>query len=506
MLNRLKRLLTATLRRQLTLGIVLVVSLSMALFVWDMTNRQLVALIDKQADRARSLASSVGMSSAIWVASRDYSGLQEIVNGLTQFPGMQYIIVLNLHGEVLAHNDESKRGLYLSDLPQEAKVRLLQHNKSLVDVASPIMMAGRHIGWVRIGLDYQEIHDRLHDAVVNGIAYALIAIVLSTLLVTLTARYMTRRLYTIAKVADAVQTGNLRLRAEVSGEDEAAKLALQFNNMLERLSQETAKRIAQENMLMQQSKMAAMGEMMAAVAHQWRQPLSNISYLIQDIRDAWDYKELDDTYLNNTVKGALIQIDFMSSTLNDFKNFFKPAKEKETFDLIEIAANVFSLLSHQFKTNSIRYQITCHIHDKSFNHYAEVVPCTATTITSYKNYFSHVILNIISNAKDAIVDKKKGLTDEAEEGIIRVDAYRDGGTLRMEISDNGGGIPDEIIDRIFDPYFTTKEGEKGTGIGLYMSKMIVEDVLGGKISTKNINGWAVFTIELNEVVEGFPKQ
>ncbi|MBF0464327.1 MAG: HAMP domain-containing protein [Nitrospirae bacterium] len=268
-------------------------------------------------------------------------------------------------------------------------------------------------------------------------------------------------------------------------------------NLEKKADDEIKKRLQKEQMLIQQTKMAAMGEMMAAVAHQWKQPLNIVGLIIQDFKDAWNYKEIDDDYIDKTVKEVMKQINFMSNTLNDFKNFFNPCRRKETFDLIGIAANVFSLLSHQFKVNKISYRITCHVHNESFGHYSEVIPCDAITITSYKNYLSHVILNIISNSRDAIVDRKqKGLMDAAKEGMILVDVYRDDDTLRMEISDSGGGIPDEIIDKIFDPYFTTKEGEKGTGIGLYMSKMIVEDAIGGKLDVRNIDSGAVFTIEL----------
>jgi PAS domain S-box-containing protein len=274
-----------------------------------------------------------------------------------------------------------------------------------------------------------------------------------------------------------------------------------LNKNLESLVENKVSEIRQKEMLLiQQSKMAAMGEMMAAVTHQWKQPLNSLGMLVQDIGDAWRYKELDEAYINKTVKESMTQINFMSRTLNDFKNFFKPSREKETFDLIGVAADAASLLSPQLKINNISYRITCHAHNRSFNHYSEVIPCDATRVTTYKNYLSHVILNIMTNSRDAIVDRRqKGLLEADEGGAIHVDVYRNDGTLRMEISDNGGGIPGGVIDSIFDPYFTTKEGEKGTGIGLYMSKMIVEDALGGKISARNIDGGAVFTIEFKNV-------
>ncbi|KJU86213.1 multi-sensor signal transduction histidine kinase [Candidatus Magnetobacterium bavaricum] len=275
-----------------------------------------------------------------------------------------------------------------------------------------------------------------------------------------------------------------------------------LNKNLEELVKNKVNELRQkEQLLIQQSKMAAMGEMMAAVAHQWKQPLNAIGIIVQDIEDAYRYGEIDEAYIDNTVKSTMTQIKFMSDTINEFRDFFKPSREKETFDLIRITADVLSLLSYQLKLNTINYRINCHIHKRSFSHYSEVVPCDATTVTTYKNYLAHVILNIINNAKDAIIERKqRGLL--SKDGMLCVDLHKDDGTLSMDISDNGGGIPDGIIDKIFDSYFTTKEGEKGTGIGLYMSKMIVEDSLGGRLYVKNIGDGAVFTIELQSALEG----
>ncbi|MBF0555329.1 MAG: PAS domain S-box protein, partial [Nitrospirae bacterium] len=253
----------------------------------------------------------------------------------------------------------------------------------------------------------------------------------------------------------------------------------------------------EEKLLIQQSKMAAMGDMMAAIAHQWKQPLNSLSLLLQDIRDAYQFGELDEAYIDTAVEKSMHEVHFMAKTIEDFRNFFKPAMEKETFDLIEVAADVLSMLSNQLKTNSISYSITCHTHNRTFRSFAEVMPCDATLITTYKNQLAHVILNIINNARDAIILRRRsGLLGVTDEGTISVDCYKEGETLKLSISDNGGGIPEEIMGKIFEPYFTTKPQDVGTGIGLYMSKIIVEDKLGGRIYVRNIEGGAAFTLEL----------
>ncbi|KJU83689.1 multi-sensor signal transduction histidine kinase [Candidatus Magnetobacterium bavaricum] len=267
-----------------------------------------------------------------------------------------------------------------------------------------------------------------------------------------------------------------------------------FRDITERkLSQEKLRR--QEQLLIQQSKMAAMGEMIGVIAHQWKQPLNALGLIIQGINDSYEYGELDAKDIDNIVKETMKQVNFMSKTIDEFRNFFKPSKEKETCSIISVVGEVFSLLSAKLKGSLISYRIICHIHNKTFRNYLEIIPCEDTPITTYKNQLAHVLLNLINNSNDAITERRqKGLLNT--DGMISVDCYKENNLLKIEISDNGGGIPEKILDRIFEPYFTTKE-DKGTGIGLYMAKVIVEESLGGKIYAKNIENGAVLTLEFN---------
>lgn len=234
-LNRLKWLFVGTLRRQLIVGMVLVVSTIMSAFVWDISLRQRALLRELQSDQAVALARSAATSAAVWVSSRDFSGLQEIVEGLIIYPDLRHAIVLDLRGQILAHSDPTRLGLYLTDLPQNGKLTIVQSNARLVDVVSPVILAKSQIGWVRIGLDTDTLDIKLAEITRHGFYYALVAIFLSILFAILTGRYLTRRLYAIQKIADAVQSGQSELRAVVSGDDEAAQLARQFNSMLNTL-------------------------------------------------------------------------------------------------------------------------------------------------------------------------------------------------------------------------------------------------------------------------------
>ncbi|MBF0320238.1 MAG: response regulator [Nitrospirae bacterium] len=263
------------------------------------------------------------------------------------------------------------------------------------------------------------------------------------------------------------------------------------NELLEQVNKE------KEEMLVQQSKMAAMGEMIRAIAHQWKQPLNILGLVVQDIQDSYEYGELDKSQIDRSVNETLKQIDFMSNTIEDFQNFMKPDKGKQVFNVQQAAGEIFFLLSAQLKANYISYSLTCHIHNKSFRSFTEIEVCKECEITSYNNEFKQVILNLVSNSKDAILNRRgKGLMEETDEGNIIIDLYSKDNKIIIEQTDNGGGIPEEHIAKVFDTYFTTKGKGKGSGIGLYMSKVIIEQHMGGSIHASNGKNGAVFTIEL----------
>ncbi|MDH5392079.1 MAG: ATP-binding protein [Gammaproteobacteria bacterium] len=251
MLTYLKQWFMASLRRQLVAGIALVVASTMSLFIWDLTARQQNVVKQQQSQQAIALAQSVATSASVWVASRDFSGLQEIVDGLKHYPDLQHAIVLDSRGYILAHTEVSRRGYYLTDLPPTAVQTLMVGNKNLFDVATPITIAGNHIGWVRVGLGLHSLTVKLDKITRDGIIYILITVVLSILLVLLAVRHLTSRLYEIQTVADAVQNGKLDLRTDVAGTDEAAQLSRQFNEMLDTLARREEEIIRSHDALQQ---------------------------------------------------------------------------------------------------------------------------------------------------------------------------------------------------------------------------------------------------------------
>lgn len=289
--------------------------------------------------------------------------------------------------------------------------------------------------------------------------------------------------------------------ARKTAEKELKEKSLQLediNRTLEkRVQEETAARLEKERIFVHQGRLAAMGEMIGAIAHQWRQPLNAIGLIIQDIKDAYEFGEMNKEYLDATVKKGMDIVNHMSKTIDDFRNFFRQDKEKQSFDVKIAAGEVLSMLSAQLRNNKISYRLSCHEHNRTAKNFTEIIPCDEFKIEAYPNELKQVFMNIVNNAKDAILQRRKeGRMGADEEGLITFDYKKEDNKVIISIADNGGGIPEDIIHRIFEPYFTTKEEDKGTGIGLYMSKMIIEQNMGGRIYAKNKEDGAVFTIEL----------
>ena len=226
----------------------------------------------------------------------------------------------------------------------------------------------------------------------------------------------------------------------------------------------------QEQMLIHQSRLASMGEMLANISHQWRQPLNRIASFIMNmqiyIMD--NYKE--EKFLNKKLEESQFQLEYMSSTIDDFTEFYKKDKQKETFFISEAVQNSYTIIESSLNTNNITLEITI---TNDFE------------INSYKKELSQVLLNILQNAKDAL------LINQIQNPKIAITIN----DHKIFIQDNAKGISPDILSNIFDPYFTTKEKHKGTGLGLYMSKIIIEKNMKAKISAENKNDGALFIMD-----------
>jgi signal transduction histidine kinase len=245
---------------------------------------------------------------------------------------------------------------------------------------------------------------------------------------------------------------------------EAIMLSLALSYKMKMIQNEKE---SQKELLIHQSKLAAMGEMIGNIAHQWRQPLTRLSYIIINIQEAYKNQTHDLTYLDKKISDATKQLEYMSKTIDDFQNFYAPDLAKETFSIVNATQNSLEIIQDQLLYENIDCTIEV-INDQS--------------ITNYKNQYMHVILNILTNAKDNFQEhhiKNPKILIQINQKIIR-------------ICDNGGGITTVPIQKIFEPYFTTKE--KSSGIGLYMSKIIIENSMDAKLTAINEKNGACFEI------------
>ncbi len=311
-------------------------------------------------------------------------------------------------------------------------------------------------------------------------------------------RAFSRSLAALQAGMQAVAAGNLEYRINSTARDEVGDVSRAFDIMAEQRLKAKQAQQDSERILVHQSRLAAMGEMIGAIAHQWRQPLNAVNAIIQDLKDAFAYGVLDRNYLDRSVKDAMQQVQFMSKTIDDFRNFFHPDKTKKPFDVKEAAGDVLTMVSSQLASHGISYRITCHVHNRTFEDFnSPVIPCGEMKLLGYENEMKQVFLNLVNNAKDAILGcREHGLMGPGVKGLITVDFEHPGERVVIRVTDNGGGISADILDRIFEPYFSTKEPGRGTGIGLYMSKMIIENNMGGRLTARNVDGGAEFRIEV----------
>ncbi|MFB1008154.1 MAG: ATP-binding protein [Sulfurospirillum sp.] len=250
----------------------------------------------------------------------------------------------------------------------------------------------------------------------------------------------------------------------------------ELNHTLEfRVNEEIARRMENEQILMHQSRLASMGEMIGNIAHQWRQPLSELGATLMNLQILWEKQKLTSAVFEDRIKRSEGLIAYMSKTIDDFRNFFASDNKKERYCVNDAIRKSLELIEPALKN----HHIVLEFHEEG-----------EYEIEGYPSQFAQAILNIISNAKDILLER--GIHAPKIEITLKC---KEGKTL-IQIADNGGGITLEPIEKIFEPYVSTKHAKSGTGIGLYMSKSIIEKNANGVLSAYNSDIGAVFEITL----------
>ena len=225
--------------------------------------------------------------------------------------------------------------------------------------------------------------------------------------------------------------------------------------------------------ILEQAKLARIGSMISMIAHQWRQPLTQLSSILMELETATRFKKVDENHIYSAIEKSDKMIEFMSNTIDDFRNFYKPDKIKEEFLVSQACSKAINIIDATLKNFGIKLNVNIK-NDKK--------------VYGYPTEFAQVILNLLSNAKDILVEK------EIKNPRIDMSIDSKGVLSIITIKDNAGGIDEKNQELIFDPYYSTKDSSKGTGLGLYISKLIIERNMGGELSVYNDEEGAVFKI------------
>ena len=283
--------------------------------------------------------------------------------------------------------------------------------------------------------------------------------------------------FIIAHIAITYTYGILHMQKEKAFNE----LDLLNKNLEKKIANEVLKSREKDKFVLYQSRLAQMGEIINMIAHQWRQPLNTVSIMNQSIVFKYKKNKLDDAYIEDFSTTSTKQIEYMSKTINDFRDFFKPEKEKEIFTLNSSVLHILSIIQKVFEKDNI----TLNFNEKSKD----------SIVKGYPNEFSQALLSILNNAKDALLEKSQ----EKKNITITLDLIEEDYTL--SVVDNAGGIDIDIIERIFEPYFSTKNDHNGTGLGLHMARMIIEEHMHGSLHVQNRDDGAEFLIRIKKSKE-----
>jgi len=254
-----------------------------------------------------------------------------------------------------------------------------------------------------------------------------------------------------------------------------SELAALNDTLEKRVEEEVGKNRAKDLLLIQQNRQAALGEMLDHIAHQWKQPINSISLIVQDLEDSWSSNELTGEYLRESVRATMGLLRHMAQTIEVFRDFYQPDKTKTVFCISDAVDTALTFIMPSLTFGAIRVT-------------REVDPVLSAL--GFPKEFVQVLLNILGNARNAFMDR---ITADP---LIGIRAFAECGKAVVTITDNAGGVPEIHGEKIFDLYFTTRKESGGTGIGLYMSRNIIEKSMGGRLSAANIAGGAQFRIEI----------
>ncbi|RXK07580.1 HAMP domain-containing sensor histidine kinase [Halarcobacter ebronensis] len=354
------------------------------------------------------------------------------------------------------------------------------------DTNIPITLASQTLGKVYLGLSTKFYIQAKKEMIVRSIIIAMIELILSAILLITVSKWIIKNLVKLTHTANAIALGDYSQRIDLGDSNETFELQNSFNLMatnieknikdlklsnkkekelFKKLKSQLEKNYEQDLLLKHQTRMAVIGEMLNNIAHQWRQPLNAITVQLSSLKLKNELKMIEERDINETANSVIKYANYLSKTIDDFRNFMKDNPEKEHFKVLDSFNKAIDIVSASLKNHYITLNI---IESKE-----------ELFVDGIMNELTQVFINIINNAKDILNEKN------LDEKVIEVTFYKEDSQIFITLQDNAGGVQEDIIDKIFDPYFTTKHKSQGTGIGLYMSTKIIHEHFLGEIIVKN---------------------
>ncbi|RXJ69297.1 hypothetical protein CRV08_04620 [Halarcobacter ebronensis] len=354
------------------------------------------------------------------------------------------------------------------------------------DTSIPITLSSQTLGMVYLGLSTKFYIQAKKEMIVRSIIIAMMELIFSAILLITVSKWIIKNLVKLTHTANAIALGDYSQRIDLGDSNETFELQKSFNLMatnieknikdlklsnkkekqlFKKLKSQLEKNYEQDLLLKHQTRMAVIGEMLNNIAHQWRQPLNAITVQLSSLKLKNELKIVEDRDIDETANSVIKYANYLSNTIDDFRNFMKDNPEKEHFNVLDSFNKAIDIVSASLKNHYITLNI--------------IEPKEELFVDGIMNELTQVFINIINNSKDILNEKN------LDEKLIEVNFYKEENQIIITIHDNGGGISEDIIDKIFDPYFTTKHKSQGTGIGLYMSTKIIYEHFSGEIIAKN---------------------
>ncbi len=418
------------------------------------------------------------------IIQMDYATIDAILNETKNISTIDYLIVVDNENNCIS-------SVGWSDCKNLPKIETNPFSKESLkderfDTSIPITLFSQTLGKVYLGFSTKFYIQAKKEMITRSVLIAMAELILSAFLLITASKWIIKNLVKLTHTANAIAHGDYSQRINLGDSKEIAQLQESFNLMAtnienniqnlkqlnkkekhlsKKLKSQLEKNHEQDLLLKHQTRMAIIGEMLSNIAHQWRQPLNAITVQLSSLKLKNDLNLIDDNDINDTSDSVIKYANYLSNTIDDFRDFIKDNPKKENFSIESSFNRAVDIVSASLKNNYITLDKE-KIDNQLF-------------LDGVTNELTQVFINILSNSKDVLNEKN------IEKKFIQVSSYKENENIVITIHDNAGGVSEEIMDKIFDPYFTTKHKSQGTGIGLYMSSKIIHEHFDGEIIVKN---------------------